>query len=81
MPKVTWIKPPVKTNELAALFRAYRKAKNMTSTQLAEKLGCTSQNVRVQMNKPGKEWKIGQLLKYCDALEIPYEEALNAAAK
>lgn len=80
MPKIKWIQP-VKKNELAALFTAYRKARNMTSTQIAEKVGCTPQNARVQMNKPGTEWNIGQLLKYCDALGIPYEEALSAAAK
>ena len=79
MPKVKWIKP--KVNELAALFRAYRTARNMTSTQIAEKIGCTPQNARVQMNKPGREWNIGQLLRYCDVLGIPYDEALQAAAK
>ena len=79
MPKVKWIKP--KVNELAALFRAYRTARHMTSTQIAEKIGCTPQNARVQMNKPGREWNIGQLLRYCDVLGIPYDEALQAAAK
>ena len=79
MPKIKWIKP--KVNELAALFRAYRTARNMTSTQIAEKIGCTPQNARVQMNKPGREWNIGQLLRYCDVLGIPYDEALQAAAK
>lgn len=79
MPKVKWIKP--KVNELAALFRAYRKARNMTSVQIADKIGCTPQNARVQMNKPGKDWNIGQLMRYCDVLGIPYEDALEAAAK
>ena len=79
MPKVTWRKP--KVNELAALFKAYRDARHMTSAQIAEKIGCTAQNARVQMNKPGKDWNIGQLLRYCDVLGIPYEEALAAAAK
>jgi predicted transcriptional regulator len=79
MPKVTWIKP--KVNELAALFRAYRTARKMTSTQIAEKVGCTPQNARVQMNKPGRDWNKGQLLCYCDALGIPYAEAMEAAIK
>lgn len=79
MPKVTWVKP--KVNELAALFRAYRKARNMTSTQIAEEIGTTPGNARTQMNKPGREWNIGQLLRYCDVLGIPYDEALSAAAK
>ena len=62
MPKVTWIKP--KVNELAALFSTYRKARGMTSAQIAEEIGCTAQNVRVQMNKPGSDWNIGQLLPH-----------------
>ena len=79
MPKVTWMKP--KVNELAALFSTYRKARRITSVQIAEKIGCTPQNARVQMSKPGKDWNIGMLLRYCDVLGIPYEEALSAAAK
>ena len=79
MPKVKWIKP--KVNELAALFRTYRTTRHMTSTQIAEKIGCTPQNARVQMNKPGRDWNVGMLLRYCDVLGIPYDEALQAAAK
>lgn len=79
MPKVKWIKP--KVNELAALFATYRKARHMTSTQIAEQIGCTPQNARVQMNKPGRDWNVGMLLQYCDVLGIPYDEALQAAAK
>lgn len=82
MPKVTWIKPtPVKVNELAALFTAYRRARNMSSAAIAAEIGCSPSNARCQMNKPGKEWNIGQLLRYCDVLGIPYDEALTAAAK
>ena len=80
MPKVKWIRP-VKVNELAALFSAYRKARGMTSADIAAEIGCTAQNARVQMNKPGKEWNIGMLIRYCDALGIPYEEAFEAAIK
>ena len=79
MPKVTWIKP--KVNELAALFSTYRKARHMTSAQIADIIGCTPQNARVQMNKPGRDWNVGMLLRYCDVLGIPYDEALQAAAK
>ena len=57
MPKVTWIKP--KVNELAALFRTYRNARHMTSTQIAEKIGCTPQNARVQMNIPARSGTSG----------------------
>ncbi len=79
MRKAVWKKP--KVNHLAALFRTYRQARHMTSTQIAEAIGCTPQNARVQMNKPGKDWNVGMLLRYCDVLGIPYEEALAAAAK
>lgn len=87
MPKVTWLKtketakPKPKVNYLSALFTAYRKEKKISSVDMAEKLGCTAQNVRVQMSKPGTEWNIGKLLAYCDVLGIPYLEALEAAAK
>ena len=85
MPKVKWIKP--KVNELAALFRTYRTARHMKdytggqNRYVAEKIGCTPQNARVQMNKPGRDWNVGMLLRYCDVLGIPYDEALQAAAK
>ena len=87
MPRVTWLNvkakeaPKVKVNYLAALFTAYRKERKITSVDMAEKLGCTAQNVRVQMSKPGTEWNIGKLLAYCDVLGIPYCDALEAAAK
>ena len=48
-------------------------------SEIAEIVGCSPGNARYQMNKPGTEWNIGQLMKYCDALGIPYEEALKAA--
>lgn len=80
MPKVKWIQP-VKVNELAALFTAYRRARRMNSEQIAREIGCSPSNARYQMNKPGRDWNIGQLLRYCDVLGIPYEEALSAAAK
>lgn len=82
MPRIKYIparKP--KANELAALFRAYRKERGMTSEAMAQALGCSPENVRYQMNKPGDQWNIGALKKYCDVLEIPYEEAMRAAAR
>lgn len=82
MPKVKWIsQPKPKANELAALFHAYRVARRMTSAQIGEAVGTSAAYARYQMNKPGKEWNIGQLLLYCDVLGIPYDDALEAAAK
>ena len=79
MPKVTWMKQPV--NELASVFAKYRRKKRMSSAQVADMIGCTPQNARVQMNKPGKAWNVGQLMLYCDVLGIPYDEAFAAASK
>lgn len=82
MPKVKYLpsaKP--KPNYLRALFAAYRKANGLTSEDVAEKIGCTSQNVRCAWAKPPKTWKIGQLMEYCDAMGIPIMDALEAAVK
>ena len=82
MPKVSWLKEPKpKINYLAALFLAYRKARNITCEDVGKAVGCSAQNAAKQMNKPGPDWKIGQLVKYCDALGIPYIDALEAAIK
>ncbi|MBS7403109.1 MAG: helix-turn-helix transcriptional regulator [Oscillospiraceae bacterium] len=78
MPKVTWRTP--KVNYLAAMFSAYRKARGMSSVDVAKKVGCSPQNVRVQLNKPADQWNVGQLKKHCKALDIPLEEACRAAA-
>lgn len=53
MPKVTWRTP--KVNYLAAMFSAYRKARGMSSADVAKKVGCSPQNVRVQLNKPADQ--------------------------
>lgn len=79
MPRVKLIRPQV--NHLAAVFAAYRKERHMTSVDVARMIGCTPQNARVQMSKPGKEWNVGMLMKYCDALCIPYEEAFREAVR
>ena len=81
MPQVKWIKPEKPVNHLRALFSAYRSANGLTSENVAAKLGCTPENVRSQWCKPTKSWKIGDLLRYCDAMGIPVAEALEAAAK
>ena len=80
MPKITWLKQPKpKINYLAALFHAYRIATGMTSAEIGKEVGCSASNARAQMAKAGTEWNIGRLLKYCDALGIPYEDAFKAA--
>lgn len=83
MPRVTYItgNKPVKPNYLAAVFAAYRKANNITSEDVAKRVGCSPSNVRCQIAKPGSEWKIGHLVKYCEAMGVPVMEALEIAVK
>ena len=82
MPRISYLSAALpQVNSLAALFKAYRKQTGMTSAEIAEKVGCSPENARYQMNKPGREWNVGQLCKYCDALGIPYYAAFEAAAK
>lgn len=85
MPRVTWLKAAVKpkrgVNHLAMVLRGYKLASGLTSEDLGKRLGCTADNVRRQIGKPADQWNIGALLRYCDELSIPYEEALSAAAK
>lgn len=83
MPRVTYVtgKKTVKPNYLAAVFSAYRRANKITSEDVAERIGCSPSNARCQMAKPGSEWNIGQLAKYCEAVGVPIQEALEAAVK
>ena len=82
MPTLTWIrKTEPKINYLAGLFRTYRKERAMTSAMIADEVDCSEENVRCQMNKPAEQWNVGQLMRYCDVLGIPYEEAFEAVVK
>nr|MBQ4457654.1 helix-turn-helix domain-containing protein [Clostridia bacterium] len=74
-------KDPGEVNYLRSLFRGYMRARGITSKELAGLLNCSPGNVRVWLNKPAKEWKIGAIIEYCDALSIPYTEAFTAACK
>jgi len=82
MPKLTWIRnPEPKINYLAGVFRDYRKIRQMTSAMVAEEMECSEENARCQMNKPAEQWNVGKLMRYCDVLGIPYEEAFEAVVK
>ena len=80
MPKVKWCKVPPKVNYLAALFKAYKKANKISTAAMAEKLGCSQQNVAQQISRDTDLWTIGQLKKYSAAAGVPLEEAVRAAA-
>jgi len=80
MPKVRKLGTP-RINYMAAMFKAYRNDRGMTSVDVAERVGCTPQNARVQMSKQADKWNIGDLKRYCDALSIPYEVAFREASR
>lgn len=83
MPKVKYIgsHKAAAVNHLAGLFHTYRVARGMTSEDVGKAVGCSAGNARNQMRKPGRDWSVGQLIRYCDALGIPYQEAFEAAAR
>jgi hypothetical protein len=77
MPKVSWVKP--KVNYLKCLLTEYRKAKNMTYEKLGKLVGCSAQNCKQQISKPADMWRIKDLKLYCEALDVPIEDAVLAA--
>ena len=77
MPKLTWMNKPPKVNRLEACLKMYKRAAGMTSDGLGAKLGCTGNAVRQQLRKRPEEWNIGALLRYCEALGCPPEEAFK----
>ena len=86
MPKLKWCyrnepEPKAEINYLAALLRQRRIETGKSAAKVAEVIGCTEENVRCQMNKPGKQWQVGKLMEYCDVLGIPYAAAFEAATK
>ena len=81
MPRLSWTPPRKPVNHLAAVLREYKRASGLTSDEIGAKLGCSGENVRCQIGKPAAAWNIGKLLQYCDVLGIPYDVALQAAAR
>ena len=72
------VKPP---NYLAELFHRYRVAKNLTSAMIAKKVHTTPENVRAQLNKSATQWRVCDLVKYCEAIGIPIKEAFESIEK
>ena len=77
MPRVSWVRP--KVNYLSALMETYKKERRMTYEKLGKLIGCSGQNAKQQMARPADKWTVGQIKLYCDALDIPYDEAVMAA--
>lgn len=81
MPKLTWMKKKPEIKYLSALFTAYRQATGITSDQIGAQLGCTGDNVRAMLRRPGKMWRIGELFRFCEILNVPISEAIEAVTK
>lgn len=83
MPKLTWMKqsPPKNVNHLAALLREYKRAQGITSAQMGAALGYVPETVRQQLRKPPESWKVMDLIRYCDLLQVPLDEAIEAIKK
>ena len=81
MPRLTWMKKTPAVNYLAALLREYKRISGLTSEDIAKEMNCTAENVRAQIGKPAEMWSVGHLMRYCDIIGIPYQEAFEAATK
>ena len=80
MPKVSWARP--KVNYLSAMLKTYQKERRMTADQIGRLVGgVKGEAVRKQLAKPADMWRIRDLMLYCDALGIPYEDAVLAAVQ
>ena len=51
------------------------------SDDVGKAFGCTGANVRTMLRRPAKKWKVGDIMTFCDAVGVPYEEAFDAATK
>lgn len=79
MPKITWCRP--KVNHLSVLLKTAKREKHMTDEQIGKLVGSASATVNGHLNKPADKWTIGQIKLYCNALGIPYDEAVLAAVQ
>lgn len=84
MPKVKWCVPKQKQkpyNKLAAVLRGYKLASGLNFEQIGEKLGVTANRAAHMIARPADEWTIGRLRRFCQAINCPLQEALEAAGK
>lgn len=66
MPKVKWCVPP--PNMARDLIDRHMRAKRVSSSKLAEKVGIKPQSVRVKKMKAN--WTVKEFREWCAALEI-----------
>ena len=72
------VPPP---NYVAELFWRYAKAQQMNSSCIGQALGVSGSAVRHALSRPVVAWTIGEIYRYCNALNVPTEDALMAASE
>lgn len=63
------------------LVKAEYKARGWTSAELAQAVGENESTTRGRINKQPSMWKISDIYKYCDALNIDRDEAFAVILK
>ena len=63
------------------LVKAAYKARGWTSAELAQAVGENESTTRGRINKQPSMWKISDIYKYCDALNIDRDEAFAVILK
>lgn len=71
------VPPP---NYVEELFRRYAKAQRMTSDSIGDALGVSGSSVRHALCRPVSAWTVGDIQRYCKALNVPISDALQAAS-
>lgn len=69
------VPPP---NYLSELLKRYKKAQTITDDQLAEKFRTCRKTVNSRLNQNADDWNIGELRRYCEALNVPFSDAMAA---
>ena len=72
------VPPP---NYLSEMLKRYKKAQKLSDDEIAERTGACRKTVNTRLNQKPEAWNIGELMRYCDILGAPIDEALAMAAK
>lgn len=81
MPRVTFLDKKKKLNYLSGLLRMYKDAAGLTSAQIANEIGYQPDSVRRKFNGPVEGWRVVDLIRVCDLLGVPVEEAIEATKR
>lgn len=74
-------KPKPRPNYWRELLKSAYKARGWTSSELAQAVGENESTVRGRINKQPSAWKLADIYKYCDVLEIDRSEAFAVILK